>query len=75
MCVLDCGCVQRSLVACSLSVVCVLNGSSVQGCFDIMHAGHYNALRQAKAMFSGMGVPVVLVAGAHDSFRGENISS
>ena len=54
-------------------MVCVLNGLSTQGCFDIMHAGHYNALRQAKAMFSGMGVPVVLVAGAHDFFSGENI--
>ena len=37
-----------------------------------MHAGHYNALRQAKAMFSGMGVPVVLVAGAHDLFSGKH---
>lgn len=22
----------------------------VDGCFDIMHSGHYNALRQAKSM-------------------------
>ena len=37
----------------------------LNGCFDIMHAGHYNALRQAKSLFSGMGVKVVLVAGVH----------
>lgn len=37
----------------------------LNGCFDIMHAGHYNALRQAKAMFSGLGVRTVLVAGVH----------
>jgi ethanolamine-phosphate cytidylyltransferase len=30
-----------------------------------MHAGHYIALRQAKAMFSGLGVRTVLVAGVH----------
>merc|ERR1719386_562706 len=23
----------------------------LSGCFDLMHAGHYNALRQAKAVF------------------------
>lgn len=33
------------------------------GCFDIMHAGHYNALRQAKAVFPGE--DVTLVAGVH----------
>ena len=37
-----------------------------QGCFDIMHAGHYNALRQAKALFSEFAdVKVLLVAGVH----------
>ena len=40
--------------------------STGQGCFDIMHAGHYNALRQAKALFSGFpDVKVSLVAGVH----------
>lgn len=39
----------------------------LNGCFDIMHAGHYNALRQAKAMFEGFGVKVILVAGVHRS--------
>eukprot|EP00445_Apocalathium_hangoei_P012444 CAMPEP_0203869778 /NCGR_PEP_ID=MMETSP0359-20131031/17900_1 /ASSEMBLY_ACC=CAM_ASM_000338 /TAXON_ID=268821 /ORGANISM="Scrippsiella Hangoei, Strain SHTV-5" /LENGTH=473 /DNA_ID=CAMNT_0050788437 /DNA_START=18 /DNA_END=1439 /DNA_ORIENTATION=- len=33
------------------------------GCFDLMHAGHYNALRQARAAFPGE--DVVLVAGVH----------
>eukprot|EP00928_Gymnodinium_smaydae_P030386 TRINITY_DN22622_c0_g2_i1.p1 TRINITY_DN22622_c0_g2~~TRINITY_DN22622_c0_g2_i1.p1 ORF type:complete len:501 (-),score=63.32 TRINITY_DN22622_c0_g2_i1:74-1576(-) len=33
------------------------------GCFDLMHAGHYNALRQAKAVFPGE--EVTLVAGVH----------
>jgi ethanolamine-phosphate cytidylyltransferase len=37
----------------------------LNGCFDIMHAGHYNALRQAKMLFSGMGAEVILVAGVH----------
>lgn len=36
------------------------------GCFDMMHAGHYNALRQAKAVCQGAGVRVVLVAGIHN---------
>lgn len=41
-------------------------GVGGQGCFDIMHAGHYNALRQAKALFSEFpSVKVVLVAGVH----------
>ena len=39
----------------------------LNGCFDVMHAGHYNALRQAKTMFEGLGVPVALVAGVHTS--------
>lgn len=33
------------------------------GCFDLMHAGHYNALRQAKAAFPSE--EVTLVAGVH----------
>jgi len=33
------------------------------GCFDLMHAGHYNALRQAKAAFHGE--EIHLVAGVH----------
>lgn len=33
------------------------------GCFDIMHAGHFNALRQARTVFPGENV--VLVAGIH----------
>ena len=37
----------------------------LNGCFDIMHAGHYNALRQAKGLFAGFRVPVLLVAGIH----------
>lgn len=33
------------------------------GCFDLMHAGHYNALRQARMAFPGD--EVVLVVGVH----------
>eukprot|EP00747_Dinoflagellata_sp_TGD_P187405 gnl/TRDRNA2_/TRDRNA2_45043_c0_seq1.p1 gnl/TRDRNA2_/TRDRNA2_45043_c0~~gnl/TRDRNA2_/TRDRNA2_45043_c0_seq1.p1 ORF type:complete len:459 (-),score=81.54 gnl/TRDRNA2_/TRDRNA2_45043_c0_seq1:94-1470(-) len=33
------------------------------GCFDLLHAGHYNALRQAKMCFPGD--EVILVAGVH----------
>jgi len=33
----------------------------VDGCFDLMHSGHYNALRQAKLLFKNC----VLVAGVH----------
>merc|ERR1711968_199998 len=33
----------------------------VDGCFDLMHSGHYNALRQAKNLFPDC----VLVAGVH----------
>jgi len=36
------------------------------GCFDMMHAGHYNALRQAKAVCAAVGVQVTLVAGVHN---------
>ena len=36
------------------------------GCFDMMHAGHYNALRQAKSVCASEGVDVVLVAGVHN---------
>jgi len=36
------------------------------GCFDMMHAGHYNALRQAKAVCAAAGVKVTLVAGVHN---------
>jgi ethanolamine-phosphate cytidylyltransferase len=36
------------------------------GCFDMMHAGHYNALRQAKAVCAERGVQVTLVAGVHN---------
>lgn len=36
------------------------------GCFDLMHAGHYNALRQAKAAMHKDGYSrVTLVAGVH----------
>jgi cytidyltransferase-like protein len=33
---------------------------------DMMHAGHYNALRQAKAVCAAAGVTVTLVAGVHN---------
>jgi cytidyltransferase-like protein len=33
---------------------------------DMMHAGHYNALRQAKAVCAAAGVKVTLVAGVHN---------
>jgi cytidyltransferase-like protein len=35
-------------------------------CADMMHAGHYNALRQAKAVCAAAGVKVTLVAGVHN---------
>lgn len=36
------------------------------GCFDLMHAGHYNALRQARAAFHKDGYTKIhLVAGVH----------
>jgi ethanolamine-phosphate cytidylyltransferase len=36
------------------------------GCFDLMHAGHYNALRQAKAAYAKDGYTNIhLVAGVH----------
>ncbi|CAE8597189.1 unnamed protein product, partial [Polarella glacialis] len=38
----------------------------LNGCFDLMHAGHFNALRQAKSLFYQQGyAKVVLVAGIH----------
>jgi len=38
----------------------------VNGCFDIMHAGHFNVLRQAKSLFRQKGYrKVILVAGLH----------
>jgi len=37
----------------------------LNGCFDIMHAGHYNALRQCKATFAGEADKLVLVVGVH----------
>ncbi|CAE8602255.1 unnamed protein product, partial [Polarella glacialis] len=40
------------------------------GCFDLTHAGHYNALRQAKAAFPGE--DVILVAGVHSDEAIEN---
>lgn len=38
----------------------------LNGCFDLMHLGHFNALRQAKSLFYQRGFKkVVLVAGLH----------
>eukprot|EP00746_Dinoflagellata_sp_MGD_P087100 gnl/MRDRNA2_/MRDRNA2_34574_c0_seq1.p1 gnl/MRDRNA2_/MRDRNA2_34574_c0~~gnl/MRDRNA2_/MRDRNA2_34574_c0_seq1.p1 ORF type:complete len:449 (+),score=71.93 gnl/MRDRNA2_/MRDRNA2_34574_c0_seq1:103-1449(+) len=48
-----------------------VEGSSIRvlvtGCFDLMHAGHYNALRQARAVFENEDPDrsVTLVAGVH----------
>eukprot|EP00400_MALV-I_sp_L67-5_P000944 gene944-498_t len=37
----------------------------INGCFDCVHPGHFNAIRQAKATFSEPGVDCVLIVGVH----------
>ena len=39
----------------------------IPGCWDCMHAGHFNAIRQAKMTFMKPGIDVVLIVAVHSS--------